>query len=156
MGLDITAYKNLKPVENPELDDDNYPVNYDTEWMPCSMEFSERNWPGRGEGVDPTKVYTYEASFDYCVGSYGYYSDWRSELELISDGQSFMELIHFADNEGIIGPKVSGKLYTDFVNNYEKVKTTADFKTTKYFITTYEFLMKVFDMARHDGAVEFH
>ena len=43
MGLDITAYKNLKPVENPELDDDNYPVNYDTEWMPCSMEFSERN-----------------------------------------------------------------------------------------------------------------
>lgn len=34
MGLDITAYKNLKKVEKPQLDKDGYPVNWESEWLP--------------------------------------------------------------------------------------------------------------------------
>ncbi len=49
MGLDIAAYKGLKKVENPKLDEDGYPVDYDSQWKPgTSMEWSESVWPGKG------------------------------------------------------------------------------------------------------------
>lgn len=42
MGLDITAYKRLGVVENPEIDEDGYLENYETEWTPgISMKWSE-------------------------------------------------------------------------------------------------------------------
>lgn len=61
MGLDITAYKNLKVVEEPQIDEDGELVNWDTEWRPgASMEWSEKHFPGRGEGIDPQKVYSWK------------------------------------------------------------------------------------------------
>lgn len=51
MGLDITARKSLKEVENPIVDEDGYPEDWENQWKPGgSMEWSEENFPGRGEG----------------------------------------------------------------------------------------------------------
>ena len=158
MGLDITVYKNLTPVANPELDEYGELANWQTEWMPgASMDWSESVWPGRGEGVDSKTAYAYEDSFEFRAGSYSGYNWWRSDLESLSDGDSFMELVDFADNEGVIGSKVSRKLYVDFVDNYEKAKEVSKKNTDKeYFISKYECWMKAFDMARYNGAVDFH
>ena len=158
MGLDITAYKNLAPVEKPEFDKYGELTHWKTEWMPgASMEWSESEWPGRGEGVNSKVVYTYEDSFEFYAGSYSGYNGWRSELKSLSDGKSFGELIEFADNEGVIGSVVSEKLYKDFANNYEKAKTLkTGCVNTEYWIDRCESWMKAFEMARHNGAVDFH
>ena len=73
MGLDITAYKNLKSVENPMLDEDGYPINWQTEWLAgASMEWSESVWAGRGDGVKSYTVYTYEKEFDFIIITFNY------------------------------------------------------------------------------------
>lgn len=159
MGLDITAYKKLSKVENPKLDDDGYPENWQTEWKPGGgMIWSESCFPGRGEGVEPNTVYKYEDEFDFRAGSYSGYGWWRERLEEISDGNSFLELINFADNEGVIGSVVSKKLYNDFVSNAELAEKYS--KTIgedgEYWFDKYNSWMKAFEMAMDDGAVNFH
>ena len=159
MGLDITAYENLKMVENPQLDEDGCPVNWDSEWMAgASMEWSESVRAGRGEGVDPKAVYTYENEFGFRAGSYIGYNWWRNKLEAFAEGNSFQELINFADNEGVIGSVVSSKLYNDFSNNLEKAEAYS--KTLgvegEWWFKNYQNWMKAFDMASQNGAVDFH
>jgi len=69
MGLDITVYKNLSQVLNPEFDKYGELKNRKTEWMAGeSMDWSESNWRGRGEGVDSKTVYTYEDKFEFRAG----------------------------------------------------------------------------------------
>ena len=120
MGLDITAYRKLTVVENPELDEEGYAVNYDSEWKPgASMEWSEKHFPGRGEGIDPQTVYTWGESLGFRAGSYSGYNWWRAKLEAFKGDVAFQELINFADNEGVIGFVVAKKLAKDF-SDYEK------------------------------------
>lgn len=158
MGLDITAYKNLKKVDNPVLDDEGYPVNWESEWLPgSSMDWSEEHFPGRAEGIDSKAVYTYEDSFDFRAGSYGRYGLWRDRLCDLSDGKSFVELTWFADNEGVIGYVVAEKLYKDFVDNYEKAKAYSQtFEDGEYWFKKYETWMQAFEYAKDHGAVDFH
>lgn len=159
MGLDITAYKNLKVVENPKFDEYGEIENWDTEWMPgASMEWSEKHFPGRGEGVDHKKVYTWEDSFHFRAGGYSGYNWWRSNLERFKGNDAFQELINFADNEGVIGPIVSKKLTEDFTDHAEEAKEYA--KTLgangDYWIECYDNWKKAFELASVNGAVEFH
>lgn len=127
MGLDITAYKNLKVVENPKFDEYGDLENWETEWRPGSiMEWSEKQFPGHGEGIDHQKVYTWQEEFDFRAGSYSGYNWWRSKLKQFADGTDFEELINFADNEGVIGFIVSKKLAKDFKVNEEKAKEFAE------------------------------
>jgi hypothetical protein len=158
MGLDITAYRNLAPVANPEFDEYNELKNWETEWLPgTSMDWSESVWEGRGEGVNAHTVYTWEDCFDFRAGSYSGYGWWRDKLEEISDGESFQELINFADNEGVIGSVVSQKLYTDFIKNYDKAEEhSKKINDGEYWLNKYDCWMKAFDMARYNGAVDFH
>jgi hypothetical protein len=159
MGLDITAYKNLKVVENPELDEDGYPLNYDTEWIPGgSMDWSEKHFPGRGEGIDSKKVYSWEESFRFRAGSYSGYNWWRRKLEQFANGNDFQELINFADNEGVIGPVVSKKLLKDFADHEEQAQeySKALGVDGEYWIEKYYQWKSAFEMAAENGAVDFH
>lgn len=158
MGLDITAYKYLTPVENPEFDEYGELVNWDTQWQAGdSMKWSEKYFEGRGEGVDPDAVYTYEDSFGFRAGSYSGYGWWRDTLSNFSEGNSFEELINFADNEGVIGSIVSQKLYDDFKNNYDKaIEFNKTLNNDEWWIESYRDWMKAFDYARNNGAVDFH
>ncbi|MGE8207735.1 hypothetical protein ACQKP0_25015 [Heyndrickxia sp. NPDC080065] len=160
MGLDITAYRKLKVVENPQFDEYGELENWDTEWKPgVSMEWSEKHFPGRGEGIEPQKVYTWEESFGFRAGSYGGYNWWRSKLEEFKGDVAFQELINFADNEGVIGFVVSKKLATDFAKYEEEAK---DFSKTlgennrEYWMESYYNWKKAFEMAADNGAVDFH
>lgn len=159
MGLDITAYKNLKKVENPELDEEGFPVNWDSEYMAgASMDWSESVWPKRGEGLDANAVYTYDDSFGFRAGSYGGYNVWRSQLEQFKGNEAFQELIDFADNEGVIGSVVSKKLYNDFVaNEKEAIEFAVNMGATgDYWIEKYHDWKKAFEYAQDNGCVDFH
>lgn len=157
MGLDITAYKNLKVVENPKLDEDGYPENWDTEWTPGgSMKWSEKHWPGRGEGVEANKVYTFEEEFRFRAGSYSGYNWWRRKLELFAEGNDFQELINFADNEGVIGSVVSKKLAEDFARNKEKAIVFSKKIGEEWWLELYEKWQHAFEFAAQNGAVDFH
>lgn len=160
MGLDITAYKNLKVVENPELDEYGDIKNWRTEWTPGeSMKWSEEHFPGRGEGVDPDKFYTWEKSFSFRAGSYSGYGWWRRKLEEFKGDSAFQELINFADNEGTIGPVVSKKLAEDF---NEHAGAAIEFALTslgdawEVWIELYDEWKTAFEMASENGAVNFH
>jgi hypothetical protein len=159
MGLDITAYKNLKIVENPILDEDAQPLNWETEWKPgASMEWSESVFQGRGEGVDSNTVYTWEDSFRFRAGSYSGYNMWRSKLEDFATGDQFQELINFADNEGVIGPVDSKKLAKDFIDN--ELSYIAFIACSgvdeDWYIDKYMDWKNAFIMASENGAVDFH
>lgn len=161
MGLDITAYRKLKKVENPILDEDGYVEDYEHNWKPgASMDWSESVWPGRGEGVDSQNVYEWEEDFDFRAGSYSGYNWWRSKLEEFASDKdgAFKELIDFADNEGVIGPVVSKKLYEDF-KRYEKqaIDFSKTFETDgEYWFSKYKTWMQAFEVASDGGAVDFH
>lgn len=124
-------------------------------------------------------------SYGWRAGSYGGYGIWRSTLALFSFGidtyerqsrdenwtelareenreKAFWELINFSDCEGIMGPRTSAKLYWDFWLNRENY---VDFVTNKNpypgweakdYIARYDDWMHGFDLARHDGIVDFH
>lgn len=159
MGLDITVYKNLEAVKNPELDEDGYPINWETEWKPGeSMVWSETHFPGRGEGVDPHTVYKYEESFGFRAGSYSGYNRWRLRLHQFRGDVAFQELINFADNEGVIGPVVSKKLANDFAVHEEAAVQYANSlgEEGDVWIQLYQIWKEAFEMAAENGAVEFH
>ena len=158
MGLDITAYKNLEVVEKPVFDEFGDLENWETQWKPgTSMEWSEEHFPGRGEGIDSTKVYTWEKEYHFRAGSYFGYNLWRSKLKEFAEGDSFQELINFADNEGVIGYIVSKKLYKDFVENHERaIEFDKTLGEEEYWINKYKEWEKAFEIATDNGAVVFH
>lgn len=159
MGLDITAMKKLRIVENPELDEDGYPEDW-SQWKPgAGMEWSEEAFPGRGEGVDPNTVYEYESAFEFRAGSYFGYGAWRSELEKFKGNIAFQELINFADNEGVIGSVVAKKLLNDFEtyeNEAEEYSKTVENSDGEWFIYNYRNWKTAFEYASEDGAIDFH
>ena len=168
MGLDITAYRKLKPAENVELDEDGNPVDYDNYFRPgAGMDWSEGAFPGRGEGIDSDTTYSFEKRHGFRAGSYGGYSEWRNQLARLAgwdsnndrynkdpsefEGKPFFELIWFADNEGVIGPIVSAKLLKDF-----KAYLPAAEQQDDWFLDRYRDWMNAFEMAADGGAVDFH
>lgn len=158
MGLDITAYRKLKLVENPHIEEYGEPVNWETEWRPgSSMEWSEKHFPGRGEGIDPQVVYTWEEQFRFRAGSYSGYNWWRKKLDEFAGNVAFQELINFADNEGVIGYIVASKLAKDFSDYADKAKQySTKLDDGEYWLSKYEEWRKAFEMAADGGAVDFH
>lgn len=163
MGLDITAYRKLSVDPAAKIDEDGDTVNWKKCWKPgISLEWSERCWPGRAAGIGADNVYAYEERMDFRAGSYSGYNDWRSELakmvgkttKEIWDTHApgpFVELIDFADNEGVIGPAVAAKLAKDFAEH----QTQAD-AIGGWFAVMYRTWRKAFEVAADGGAVDFH
>ena len=154
MGLDITSYANLTPAPNAELED-GYPKDYrQFVLFGSSMKWSESVWPGRGAPWDPDTVYGFTARQSFRAGSYSGYNSWRLELADLAQGNDFSELINFADNEGVIGSIVSEKLAADFARNEDRADQL--WKGDEYSRQLYAKWQKAFEMAAHNGAVEFH
>lgn len=159
MGLDITAYKNLKKVENPKFDKDGELENEAFEWFPGEdMKYSESYVPGRAKGIDLDTVYTWEDQLWFKAGTYTYYNWWRDMLEKFSNGSAFQELINFPDELGVIGYIVSEKLYKDFKENEKRAeeysKSIPD--NGEYWFEMYKYWEKAFEYAKEHGAVHFH
>lgn len=172
MGLDITAYKGLEKVENPEVDGDGCPSNGDE-----TRFYSNPDFPGRSEGIEHGAVYKFADSFGFMAGAYSSYNNWREQLAKLAGYPAlqssvgyrldalrhdegawqagsgpFYELINFSDCEGTIGPVVSAKLAKDFADFQEK----ADQSGGDDFRMKYSNWRKAFEMAAENGAVDFH
>ncbi len=171
MGLDITAYRKLKPAPHAELDSDGYPKDYDAfhHFSQVVIDWTEKNWPGHTSGLK-AGVYSAAETDGFRAGSYGGYNYWRSQLAQMAHGVPaevvwdkitqgpFVELIHFADNKGVIGPTVAAKIAKDFADHEEKAKTFAASLNGEadYFLSKYTKWRKAFEMAADGGAVDFH
>jgi hypothetical protein len=166
MGLDITAYGYLQPAPDAELDEYGEPKDWRGHWKPGAIEWTESNWPGRTEGVEPNAIYCVGDRFGFRAGSYSGYNAWRNWLATVAGfrsakdcwergkpGDPFYELIHFADNEGVIGPVVAKKLAGDFAKHVAKA---ADLAAQPWYLDQYARWWCAFLTASCRGAVDFH
>jgi hypothetical protein len=180
MGLDITAYRQLKPCAAPEgAATGDY--DYERFFAPLNND----HFPGRAAGLD-SEWYEFSrldgAVLGFRAGSYSGYNNWREWLAKLAgypedpaedlrhrhsggawkaDGGPFWELIYFADNEGTIGPIVSAKLAKDFAEWDERAKAfsetiDADAESRAWFYRQYQTWRHAFEMAADNGAVDFH
>jgi hypothetical protein len=161
MGLDITAYRRLKPEPEAEFDEDrdlvtDDLVTDDLVLFGASQEWSESMWPGRAAPIE-LGVYSFADSFRFRAGSYSGYNEWRRILAAARPNEAaFEELIDFADNEGTIGTVASAKLHGDFVRYREEVLARVPPDERDWFETSYNAWMQAFEIASDGGAVKFH
>jgi hypothetical protein len=161
MGLDITAYRRVEEVPSPELDADDFPVD----WK-CQTRFLDNtDFPGRFEGLKAEAIYAFADSFDFRAGSYSGYGWWREQLAALAgystedawngraDGKPFIELVNFADNEGTLGPAVCARLAKDFADFDDRAKAHSP---ETWFYESYCNWRKAFEMGADRGAVDFH
>lgn len=164
MGLDITAYQNLQAVRELTHEERDWGGVKDDDSLVTLWHFNS-DFPDHEEGLPKYTAFTAENEFGFRAGSYSGYNHWRDELAKLAghesdkaawkngaDGKPFYELINFADNEGVIGPKIAAKLAKDFADNQAK----ADAHEDEYFRERYGYWRKAFEMAAQNGAVEFH
>lgn len=177
MGLDITAYKNIKKSE-AKINDDGYAIDPATgAELANGVYFStwlNPDFPGRADDIEDGAVYTYEDCTGHGVGYVSHFW-WRDELAKMAgyavaeldtgvtkernhfggacqaDSGPFFELINFSDSEGIIGTEVSKKLAADFAKFEGNSKGMGE-----RFTTLYQLWQSAFEMASENGCVRFH
>jgi hypothetical protein len=167
MGLGICAYSKIELVEELSVDEAN--IRGDTPdgliYLYFLDEFKER--------ADSLKAGFYKVNgtdYRFRAGSYGGYNDWRNILSEVMlgiapdivwtnsakfKGQPFYELIDFADNEGIIGPRTSMKLSLDFETEREKMANRARQRFQFWILGTYDHFHKAFKLASDNGVLKF-
>ena len=174
MGLDVSAYAHLTPVdsETVERDEDGLIVRYDdfVDFF-YLIEATEAHWSGRTEGLakGPCAV-GLRKGHCFRAGSYGSYNQWRQKLAALVDTTPeaawsgryrgpFWELINFSDCEGVIGPVVSAKLAKDFRDHRQKAEAFEAPRLhsgDEWFISIYRDFQLAFEIASAGGAVQFH
>ena len=151
MGLDITAYKNIKIIESEE------PEYY----------FSNTGFPQSNmiDFENKEIQINFDEEFDFRAGSYGGYNKFRNELCIsannISDEElwaskdeslKFYWLINFTDCDGYIGTSYCDILYDEFCKYEDEVKL----KLNEYFHETYDNFKEAFRLGQESGLVSFH
>ena len=166
MGLDVTAYNNTKLTPAH--------VNLGT-W--CEDEshvqaFAYADFPRSFRGLaDPDKVFggfiggrCYDVSdskrFAFRAGSYTGYGRWRSRLREVFSVETpddpFYELVHFADNEGAIGPEAAVDLYGDFVGHQAAWLSECASDTYSHDAICYAEWLQACELASDNGFIDFH
>lgn len=166
MGLDITAYSNLTPIDCV-YDDDGEPIDPTTR-LPIDDAirlYLNEDFPGREEGLRGMTFTTPDSPFQFCAGAYGGYSGWRKALAQLAGYEPeslwersamsdksvpFGELVNFSDCEGTIGPVASVKLARDFAEFSDKARQI------EFLWPKYQLWHTAFDVAAKNGAVSFH
>lgn len=112
-------------------------------------------------------AYAYSGEkYVFRAGSYTGYNQWRDWLSDVvgvpraGNGRPnegpFVELIHFADNEGFIGPKTAAELVEDFAAWRPRAVAAAPAEDGAYYVEKYDAWAKAFAIAAKGGAVQFH
>lgn len=174
MGLDITAYSNLKHIGKHEIDPalnegepgphcyyENHVDAFAYDTFPQSFRgipvLDKESSNGQGfliggcfEISEATETHGFRA------GSYGGYNEWRRHLqERFNPNRDpqrpFYELIWFADNEGSIGPEAAQDLLADFLEHDGLFAPDDEWMRRKYQDWT-----RAFVLAANSGLVRFH
>lgn len=183
MGLDISAYKKATFVRARGAREDG-----DEQWPAVTYLYANPDFPGRADGmkdglydVGGHTKYGREEDRDkdhqlhFRAGSYSGYGEWRRKLCWFAHevepsriwkgeprfwaGKPFVELINFADDEGLIGPQTSAKLARDFQTHGEAIKEKARRvlgPEADWFCGLYDTWQKAFELAAGEGCVHFH
>lgn len=155
MGLDISAYKNVRIVE---CDEPEYRF-YNQGWKQSNMPH-----------IDNKEIQIeFDEQFDFRAGSYGSYNVFRNIISETIHGisaemfwkmsdkemenKAFRWLIDFSDCEGYIGTDYCEILYNDFKEHGNKIKEACDNDTYKNLVDKWT---HAFDIARNKGLVSFH
>lgn len=161
MGLDITAYRGLTPVENAQDWDSD--TRYDAGLVTL---YPNPDFPDRSAPLLADVPYKPAEGFGFRAGSYGGYNGWRAELARLAgysadfhgtgwdvpESGPFVELVNFSDCEGVLGPIVCAKLARDFAEWQERADQWGD----AYWRQKYAEWRKAIEMAADGGAVSFH
>lgn len=166
MGLNITALRRitlvraLAPGEQPTDEEGN---DYKRLHFVRGMS---QDFPHHADGL-VRGIYTAEEVFDFHGGSYGGYNAWRRALSNVFLGcdpetvwanfarftdMPFAWLIHFSDAEGVIGPKLSARLFREF----DEHKDFAGLHRELDDYGQYTHFGRAFLLAQDGGAVLFH
>lgn len=176
MGLQITAYKGVKLIKEPALDEYDDIAGHSAEQVTISIGNSE--WE-QGDDLEAGQVYTYGDAMSVFSVPYSSYGRLRDELarivgyKKVITGNAFddrypyqtavcyewdkgergvlAELLCFADNEGEIGTKSCRKI----LNDLHTVSSRAGELSDDHGIG-YSFLVSCFEFAAVDGFVQFH
>jgi hypothetical protein len=181
MGLDITAYSNLRAVGDHThgewCDDEDHITACAYDSFPASFrglpvlatnpnrDGSKFLWGGCYAATEATETHRFRA------GSYSGYNLWRSDLArqfnpapITGDGirrsmaepnpeGPFYELIWFADNEGTIGELAAATLLSDFRTHAGRYDPG---EHAEYFREKYTDWTRAFELAAAGGLVQFH
>jgi hypothetical protein len=177
MGLDITAYSNLRYVgHHEEWDDedahyDQHHEAYAYETFPHALmgvpnlqrdaTYAQFVTGGCFEVTEKTESHGFRA------GSYTGYSEWRKDLAArfnpyrdggppSSEGP-FYELLWFADNEGVIGQLAATNLLISFREHEVEYRAAhQDISDGDWFIARYADWMRACELAADGGLIDFH
>lgn len=158
MGLDITAYRDIQRLrDTPDDGDYDYPSEF--------RVYVNGYFLARADGLTDGIYSTKEPVHRFRAGSYSGYNRWRRALSMMVNGvapevvwdnpdkyPTMVELIHFSDCEGVIGPKTSAKLAAEFAAHQDKADAVDD----EYFRERYADWRKAFELASQNGVVDFH
>ncbi len=177
MGLDITAYSNLRHLGHcPDVNEDDHEYDPETYDRIHVQAFAYDAFPhalaglpdvrtdlfGSGDAfltagcfevTDKTETHRFRA------GSYSGYNMWRDDLRRQFNPETdpagpFYELIWFADNEGTIATEAARALLVDFrqlAPAYAPAMSWADYARRSYADWT-----RAFELAADGGLVDFH
>jgi hypothetical protein len=159
MGLDITAHERVRLVR--ERDDGGEDD--------CIRLVQDVGRDDRRDGL-ADGFYAYEGkTISFRAGSYSGYNRWRSHLARMlgttdrdiwreNKPGPFVELIHFSDCEGFIGPLTSAKLARDFFEWKDRAVAFADALGAErdWWLELYHRWQDAFGLASAGGVVDFH
>lgn len=176
MGLDITAYNGVKPVD-PELykdvdpeTDELYEMVEENYWF---TPWIDDSFPRHAGNMKDQIPHTFDNEICFRAGSYGSYNQWRNQLAIVAGydsaedlwklweqedlwGKPFAELINFSDCEGVIGTELCNKLREDFKKHRDFASMQADVNGWKWFMETYDDFMNALEFAGDNGVLVFH
>lgn len=169
MGLDVTAYKNLRKSERQDQDDE-----YELE---CAVRIYKKQFPQNCMDFEADVVYEADEAIDGPSIGYIRYGYWRNRLAQLAgypsldsepetphaawvwknrpDGR-FAELINFSDCEGCIGTAVAKKIATDFAEFQPSIDLLVHNRENEQFKNLYAEFRKVFEFASNNGLVRYH
>lgn len=173
MGLDIAAYKGVKLVNEPALDEYGDIAGKSAKQVVISIGNSE--WE-QGDNLEAGQVYEFSDVISVYSSSYSTYGNLRNELARItgyeptrgtnkpyansvwehntttdkSNPWLLCELINFADNEGEIGTKTCRKILNDLHTVSERAGELNEWH--QGLLTD---LIQTFEFAAVDGFVQF-
>ena len=162
MGLDITAYSQLK--------DTGRPIDWDVDEEKAYIPHNHPDFATRCVEFTPRNAFEYEDALHACIGAYSYYGAWREKLAKLAGYQPdmwrsrpysegawaategpFWELIDFTDCDGVLGTAVCQKLAKDFAAYEEHARCLGD----EGFLYTYLEFKAAVELASDGGAVVF-